>query len=173
PAAPTAGAPAPSQSPKSKTASSKEKEGSRSRLFSLFIRDVPGQARDSDLRELFKGYGAIAGVNIITSRGYAFVDYYEQESMRAALAETAEFRLLDKLLQVDERKEAQRGGFRGTDSRGRGRGHGPKGGRGDRKERNGEDAPASKGDRRENPRREKTGNRRGGKVEATPHGRAE
>ncbi|KAJ8524823.1 hypothetical protein ON010_g16294 [Phytophthora cinnamomi] len=94
--------------------------------------------------------------------------------MRAALAETTEFKLFDKVLQVDERaerKEGQRGGFRSNDSRGRGRGHGPKGGRGERKERNGDEAPKS--ERREGARREKTGSRRGGKVDGASNNRAE
>ncbi|KAL4160296.1 hypothetical protein PRNP1_000866 [Phytophthora ramorum] len=161
------------KSPKNKSGNGKEKE--HKRLYSLFIRDVPPQTREGDLRELFKGFGSIAGVSVVAPRGFAFVDYYEQESMRAALAETKEFKVFDKVLQVDERaerKEGQRGGFRGNDSRGRGRG--PKGGRGDRKERSGDDAPPSnKGDRREGPRREKTGNRRGGKVDATSQNRSE
>ncbi|KAK1930956.1 putative G3BP-like protein [Phytophthora citrophthora] len=175
---PATDSPAPEKSPKNKSGNGKEKE--HKRFYSLFIRDVPSQTRENDLRELFKGYGSIAGVNVVNQRGFAFVDYYEQESMRAALAETKEFKVFDKVLQVDERtdrgerKEGQRSGFRGNDSRGRGRGHGPKGGRGERKERNGDDAPPSnKGDRREGSRREKTGNRRGGKVDATSNNRAE
>ncbi|KAF4320991.1 hypothetical protein BBO99_00001597 [Phytophthora kernoviae] len=172
---PAAGAPTAEKSPKNKSGNGKEKEGSRPRLYSLFIRDVPSQTRENDLRELFKSYGSIAGVNV-NQRGYAFVDYHEEKSMRAALAETTELRLFDKVLQVGERgerKEGQRGSFRSNDSRGRGRGHGPKSGRGERKERNGEDASANKGDRREGPRREKTGNRRGGKTEGAPHSQAE
>ncbi|CAI5733800.1 unnamed protein product [Peronospora farinosa] len=141
-------------------------------MYSLFIRDLPPQTRENDLHELFKGYGSIAGVNVVLQRNFAFVDYYEQESMRAALAETKEFKLFNKVLQVTERgdrKEGQRSGFRGNDSRGRGRGHGPKSGRGDRKERSGDDAPpSSKGERRDGSRREKTGSRRGGKVDGTP-----
>ncbi|CAI5741123.1 unnamed protein product [Hyaloperonospora brassicae] len=173
-APPSSGGLAPERSPKSKPSKDKEQK----RLYSLFIRDLPPQMRDSDLRDLFKGYGSIAGVNVVAQRNFAFVDYYEQESMRAALAETKEFKVLDKVLQVSERgdrKDAPRSGFRGNDSRGRGRGHGPKSGRGgDRKERSGDDAPPfSKGERREGPRREKTGNRRGGKVDATSHNRAE
>ncbi|ETN22480.1 hypothetical protein PPTG_02405 [Phytophthora nicotianae INRA-310] len=172
---PATNTPAPEKSPKSKAGNGKEKE--HKRLYSLFIRDVPAQTRESDLRELFKGYGSIAGVSVVAQRGFAFVDYYEQESMRAALAETKEFKVFDKVLQVDERaerKEGQRGSFRGNDTRGRGRGHGPKSGRGERKERNGDEAPSSnKGERRDAPRREKTGNRRGGKVDATSLNRAE
>jgi hypothetical protein len=171
---PAAGAPAPEKSPKNTAGRGNGKEKEHKRLYSLFIRDVPSQTRDNDLRELFKSYGSIAGVSVVAQRGFAFVDYYEQESMRAALAETKDFELFGKVLQVDERaerKEGPRSGFRGTDSRGRGRGHGPKGGRGERKERNGDEAPASsKGDR---PRREKTGSRRGGKVDATTHSRAD
>ncbi|KAG2916233.1 hypothetical protein PC115_g11106 [Phytophthora cactorum] len=172
---PATNAPAPEKSPKNKAGNGKEKE--HKRLYSLFIRDVPAQTRENDLRELFKGYGSIAGVSVVAQRGFAFVDYYEQESMRSALAETKEFKVFDKVLQVDERaerKEGQRGSFRGNDARGRGRGHGPKAGRGERKERNGDEAPSSnKGERREAPRREKTGNRRGGKVDATSLNRVE
>lgn len=57
------------------------------------------------MRELFKGYGSIANINVVASRGYAFVDYYEQESMRAAIAEGNEFKLFDKVLIVDERTD--------------------------------------------------------------------
>ncbi|KAE9345698.1 hypothetical protein PR003_g7815 [Phytophthora rubi] len=170
--APAAGAPAPEKSPKNKSANTKEKE--HKRLYSLFIRDVPTKARENDLRELFKAYGSIAGVSIPGQRGFGFVDFHEQESMRAALAEAKEFELFGKVLQVDERaerKEGPRSGFRGNDSRGRGRGHGPKGGRGERKERNGDEAPKS--DHREGARREKTGSRRGGKVDGASNNRAE
>ncbi|CAI5700629.1 unnamed protein product [Peronospora effusa] len=169
---PTSGALAPEKSPKNKSSNGNEKEKEHKRMYSLFIRDLPPQTRENDLHELFKGYGSIAGVNVVLQRNFAFVDYYEQESMRAALAETKEFKLFNKVLQVTERgdrKEGQRSGFRGNDSRGRGRGHGPKSGRGDRKERNGDDAPpSSKGERRDGSRREKTGSRRGGKVDGTP-----
>lgn len=81
------------------------KEGGRPRYFSLFIRNVPETAKDTELRELFKSYGAVAGVNIVSARGYAFVDFIEEESMRAVLADSREFTLLDKTLQVEERTE--------------------------------------------------------------------
>ncbi|CAH0479755.1 unnamed protein product [Peronospora belbahrii] len=172
---PTSGAPAPEKSPKNnKLSNGNEKEKEHKRFYSLFIRDLPPQTRENDLHELFKGYGSIASVNLVLQRNFAFVDYYEQESMRAALAETKEFKVLNKVLQVTERgdrKEGQRSGFRNNDPRGRGRGYGPKSGRGDRgdrKERNGNDAPPSnKGERRDGFRREKTSNRRGGKVDGT------
>lgn len=73
--------------------------------YSVYIKEVPAQAKESDLRELFKSYGAIANVNVVGTRGYAFVDFFEQESQRAALAETTEFKLFDKTLIVDERTD--------------------------------------------------------------------
>lgn len=165
---PSTDSPTADTSPNNKAGSGKEKD--HKRFHSLFIRDVPAQTRESDLRELFKGYGSIAGVSVVAQRGFAFVDFYEQESMRAALAEAKEFKVFDKVLQVDERaerKDSQRGNFRSTDSRGRGRGFN-KGGRGERKERSGDEAfSANKGDRREVPRREKTGSHRSGKVDAS------
>ncbi|CAI5741240.1 unnamed protein product [Peronospora destructor] len=153
---PTSGASAPEESPKNMSSNGNEKEKEYKRMHSLFIRDLPLQTRENDLHELFKAYGSIAGVTVVLQRNFAFVDFYEQESMRAALAEMKEFKLFNKVLQVTERgdrKEGQRGGFRGNDSRGRGRGHGPKSGRGDRKER-----LATR----------ESGSRRGGKVDGTP-----
>ncbi|TMW63247.1 hypothetical protein Poli38472_002188 [Pythium oligandrum] len=190
PAAPKA-TPAPA-SPKAKpaetpssnaTAQSKEKP----RYFSLYIRDVPPQTKESELRDLFKSYGAIANVTVPQGRGYAFVDYVDQESMRAALADEKEFKVHDKVLQVDERterKDKERGSFR-ADTRGRGRG-GPKGRTGERKEReaDGKDRRAAgeregnnnangrsntNGPRSNNDRREK-GGRRGGKDEGAGRG---
>lgn len=74
-------------------------------IDSVYIKEVPAQAKETDLRELFKGYGAIANVSVVGTRGYAFVDFFEQESQRAALAETNEFKLFDKTLIVDERTD--------------------------------------------------------------------
>lgn len=71
---------------------------------SVYIKDVPAQAKESDMRELFKVYGSIANVNVVAARGYAFVDFYELESMRAALAaDASDFKLFDKTLLVEER----------------------------------------------------------------------
>jgi RNA recognition motif-containing protein len=79
---------------------------SLSLLCSLYIRDVPPQTKESDLRELFKSYGAIASVGVPAGRGIAFVDYREEDAMRAALADDREFKLFDKVLHVEERKGA-------------------------------------------------------------------
>ncbi|GLD92981.1 hypothetical protein PINS_up001573 [Pythium insidiosum] len=150
------------------------KEG-RPRYFSLYIRDVPPQTKDTDLRELFKAHGTIANVTVPQGRGIAFVDFVEQESMRAALA-AGEYKLFDKVIQVDERterKDKDRSGFRSDSRGGRGRGYGPKGRTGDRKDRddgnkerrerdpassNGA-AAASNGPRSTGDRREKGGRR--------------
>lgn len=133
-------------------AAPQEKE--KKRYFSLFIRDVPTQTKEAELRELFKSYGSIANVAIPGGRGFAFVDFYEQESMRAVLADgEKEFKVHDKVLQVGERTERkndkERGSFRADNTRGGrggGRGGAPKsGGRvGDRKER--EDGREHRGD---------------------------
>ncbi|TDH65462.1 hypothetical protein CCR75_006757 [Bremia lactucae] len=170
---PSTSSPRIQKSPKNKASNGKEKE--HKRLYSLFIRDVPAQTRENDLRELFQGYGSIAGVGVVAQRGFAFVDYHEQGSMRAALAETKEFKVFDKVLQVDERaerKEGQRSSLRGNDARGRGRGFN-KGGRGERKEQNGDEAPYSTKSEQQFSRRVKTGNRRSGKVDASVNDRAE
>ncbi|KAJ0402532.1 hypothetical protein P43SY_000795 [Pythium insidiosum] len=134
----TTEAAAPAAAPATSTVAAPQpaKEG-RPRYFSLYIRDVPPQTKDTDLRELFKAHGTIANVTVPQGRGFAFVDFVEQESMRAALA-AGEYKLFDKVIQVDERterKDKDRSGFRSDTRGGRGRGHGPKGRTGDRKDR--------------------------------------
>lgn len=108
PVVPAASA-APTEAKTASPSKAGEPSKERPRYFSLFIRDVPAQAKENDLRELFKGFGTVAGVNIVTARGYAFVDFVEQEAMRAALADSREFKLFDKTLQVDERSERKGG----------------------------------------------------------------
>lgn len=77
----------------------------------MYIKDVPAQAKESDMRDLFKGFGSIANVNVVAARGYAFVDFYEIESMRAALAaDASDFKLFDKTLLVEERVD-RKGAF--------------------------------------------------------------
>lgn len=69
----------------------------------MYVKDVPSQTKESDIRELFTPYGAIANISVVAARGFAFVDYLEQESMRAAIDNV--FVVHDKTLIVSERTE--------------------------------------------------------------------
>lgn len=72
---------------------------------SVYIKDVPSQTKESDIRELFTPYGTIANVSVVAARGFAFVDYLEQDSMRAAIHEDNVFVVHEKTLIVSERTE--------------------------------------------------------------------
>lgn len=131
------------EAPKPKAQEGGEATKDRPKYYSIYIRDVPQQAKADDLRELFKPFGTIANVNVVSGRGYAFVDFVDEASMRAALNSPTPFHLFDRQLHVDERTErkndGQRSGFRNENrSGGRGRGgYGAQKGRGagDRKDR--------------------------------------
>ncbi|EQC36928.1 hypothetical protein, variant [Saprolegnia diclina VS20] len=123
------------------------------RVYSIFIKDVPTQATEAEMRELFRGFGKIVTVTV-TNRGIAFVDYAEAESVKAALAHGADFVLHDQVLSVVERSERKDGGGRGggrDGGRGRsnasGRGNG-RGGQGNGPRKSDQPRPAAAKDAR-------------------------
>lgn len=71
----------------------------------MYVKDVPAQTKESDIRELFTPYGAIANISVAAARGFAFVDFIDQESMRAAIHEDNTFVVHEKTLIVSERTE--------------------------------------------------------------------
>jgi hypothetical protein len=100
--APTA-KPVPKQTPFKTVEYAETKE--KSKFFSLYIKDIPAETKESDLRELFNQFGEIGGINVATNRGYAFVDFVQQESVRAALADGKEYSLFGKVIHVGEKTE--------------------------------------------------------------------
>ncbi|ETW09270.1 hypothetical protein H310_01669 [Aphanomyces invadans] len=122
--------------------------------FSLYIKQVPSPTTSHDLKELFKSYGKIAATNVNESKGHAFVDFYEEESMRsvlAAVADGVEFSIHGQILNVVERVSKDKASFTSGGRGGRGRGNGEggyaAGGRGGRGGFNGrpKDGAASSG----------------------------
>ncbi|KAF0687359.1 Aste57867_20882 [Aphanomyces stellatus] len=107
----------------------------RPTYFSLYVREVPVQTTSPELKEVFKSYGKIANSNVIEGKGYAFVDFYEEESMKSvlrALEDGTEFLVHDQVLKVSERIQKDPSKV-GTGGRGRGNGtYIPNGGRGGR-----------------------------------------
>lgn len=96
----------------------------------LFIRDVPSQAKEGDLRSLFQEFGKITAITVIPTRGYAFVDFDTASAMNAALTAGRQYTLFDKVLKVEERHtdrrdNSNRGGY---SYRGRGGGGNTRGG---------------------------------------------
>lgn len=92
----------------------------------LYIRDLPPNAKESDVRELFSPFGTITGSTVSANRGFAFVDYESSSSVEAAL-KCCPFTLLGMPIHVEERPPTdRRDGNRynrdgGRSGRGRGR----------------------------------------------------
>lgn len=110
--------------------SSENESDQKQKYHSLYVRNVHSETKDQDLRALFQPFGPIANINIISGRGHAFVDYYDESSVRAALAPLSEgkqYKVNDKVIHVGERgerKENLRTTFRGDGRGGRGKGQG-------------------------------------------------
>ncbi|KAH9155746.1 hypothetical protein AeRB84_002312 [Aphanomyces euteiches] len=107
----------------------------RQTYFSLYVRDVPLETTSNELKEVFKSHGKIANSNVIEGKGYAFIDFYEEESVKSvleALEGGKTFAVHDKTLHVSQRFQKEhkgnfggRGGGRGSyNANGGGRGRG-------------------------------------------------
>ncbi|RHY98124.1 hypothetical protein DYB35_002727 [Aphanomyces astaci] len=129
----TAGAVPPPPAP----AASSAGKPARPVYFSLFIKQVPATTTANDLKDLFGSYGKIGSVNVLEGKGHAFVDFYDEESVKnvlAALADGVQFSVHDQVLHVAERIAKDKASFT-SGGRGGGRGRGnstdyPAGGRG-------------------------------------------
>ncbi|RHY04535.1 hypothetical protein DYB38_000338 [Aphanomyces astaci] len=129
----TAGAVPPPPAP----AASSSGKPARPVYFSLFIKQVPATTTANDLKDLFGSYGKIGSVNVLEGKGHAFVDFYDEESVKnvlAALADGVQFSVHDQVLHVAERIAKDKASFT-SGGRGGGRGRGnstdyPAGGRG-------------------------------------------
>jgi RNA recognition motif-containing protein len=97
----------------------------------LYVGNLPFEARDEELRELFAGFGAVASSKVIIdnssgrSRGFGFVEFEDQAEGRAAIAAVHGKEFGGRSLVVNEAR-SQGGGFGG----GRGRDGGGFGNRG-------------------------------------------
>lgn len=95
----------------------------RNQISVLIIRDIPTQTKDSDLRDLFKEFGTITAVNVVSNRGHAFVDFEHMDSVKKALAGGRKFTLFDKTISVEEKYQTSTGGNRNGNRNGNGNGN--------------------------------------------------
>ena len=111
----------------------------------LFVGSLPYSATETQLRELFEPFGAIASIRLISdkftgrSKGFGFVEFDDDEAADKAIAEVNGKEFDGRTLVVNEARPEQpreRGGFGGGGG-GRGGFGGGGGGRGGRDRRSG------------------------------------
>jgi len=110
--------------------------------MNIYISNLPRQASEDDLRQLFEPFGKIMSVNVIKdkysgeSRGFGFVEMPKRLEAEAAIAGLNGKDLMGQALAVNEARpksdKGSRGGYGGGGHRGGGGGYG-EGGRGGRR----------------------------------------
>ncbi|MEE9281159.1 MAG: RNA-binding protein [Myxococcota bacterium] len=85
----------------------------------LYIGNIPFSTTEPELREMFQKHGALESVNVITdretgrSRGFAFVEFADESSARAAQEALDGTEMGGRSLRVNEANDRGRGGPRG------------------------------------------------------------
>ena len=99
----------------------------------MYVGNIPYDATEEDLRNLFAEYGEIESLKIIQdkytgrSRGFGFIEMTEEKDAREAIEKLNGKDFMEKTLKVSEaRPQQKRGGF----NKGRGYSGGYGGGRG-------------------------------------------
>ena len=89
--------------------------------LSLYVKQVPEAATESDVLALFGRFGVVKRVELNGQRGFAFVDYDNAASVQACLVATKEaaISLHGTALKVEERNSRGGGGPGGNSSGGR------------------------------------------------------
>jgi len=94
----------------------------------LFVGNLPFQATNADLEDLFSQVGAVASVNLITdkftgrSRGFGFVEMTDAQAAQQAIERLNGTELHGRALTVNEAKPQQERSGGGRSSFGGGRG---------------------------------------------------
>lgn len=108
----------------------------------IYVGNLPYQADDESLNELFTQYGTVNSARVITdrfsgeSKGFGFVDMPDKTEALAAISATNDVEFMGRKLRVNESQPKPRGdrrgggGFRGDRRGGGGGGGGFKGDRG-------------------------------------------
>jgi len=104
----------------------------------MYVGNIPYNATEEDLRELFSVYGEIVSLKIIQdqdtgrSKGFGFIEMSEEKDTKKAIEELNGKDFMEKTLKVSEaRPQQKRGGFnRGGGGYGGGYGGGRNAGRG-------------------------------------------
>jgi len=100
----------------------------------MYVGNIPYNATEEDLRELFSPYGEIVSLKIIQdqdtgrSKGFGFIEMAEEKDARKAIEELNGKDFMEKTLKVSEAKPQQKQG--GFNRGGGGYGGGYGGGRG-------------------------------------------
>ena len=96
-------------------------------MKSLFVGNMSYQTTESDLNALFKPFGQVTRVHLVTdretgrARGFAFVEMPNDEEAAKAIAALDGKEVGGRKLKVNEaRPKAERNGPRGSGGRGRG-----------------------------------------------------
>ena len=94
-------------------------------MTNIYVGNLPYDATEDQLKELFSAHGTVERVNIITdrmtgrARGFAFVEMPDQAAAEAAIAALNESTFGDRTLNVNvARPKTERGGGGGGGRRG-------------------------------------------------------
>lgn len=109
----------------------------------IYVGNLPYQADDESINELFSQYGTVNSARVITdrfsgdSKGFGFVDMPDKTEALAAISATNDVEFMGRKLRVNESQPKPRGDRRGGGGGGfrgdrRGGGGGFRGDRGDR-----------------------------------------
>ncbi|MBI2845801.1 MAG: RNA-binding protein [Chloroflexi bacterium] len=104
----------------------------------LYVGNLPYEATEEELRELFSQAGGVRSVSIITdrntgrSKGFAFVEMETRAEAQKAISSINGHTLGDRQIRVSEARPREERGGGGYGSRGGGYGGGGYGGRGGR-----------------------------------------
>ncbi len=77
----------------------------------IFVSNIPFAATSEDIRQLFESYGAVGRVNLITDRetgrprGFAFVEFDDEESVQKSIALLHGKDLKGRALRVNEAED--------------------------------------------------------------------
>ena len=88
----------------------------------IFVGNLPFNATEDQLRELFAPHGEVAAVSIVKdkftdrSRGFAFVEMSNADAANAAIAALANHSMDNRTLTINIARERTEGGSRGGSS---------------------------------------------------------
>jgi RNA recognition motif-containing protein len=76
--------------------------------MNIYVGNLPATATETDVRNLFKEFGRVASVKIITdmdtgqSKGFGFVEMDDHTDGRRAIKKLNEMSFMDQVIQVSE-----------------------------------------------------------------------
>ncbi len=90
-------------------------------MINIFVRNLDPTTTEAQLKDLFKGYGSVQTVTIVTDRdtsgprGIAFVEMTDEAEAKAAIVSLNGFRLNDRAISLNEaRPKLERDATRDT-----------------------------------------------------------